>query len=101
MASLGFTPNDFAVFNIDGFNNRMEAIDARLRPKLIKLGDSFAPELAGKLHMEFFPHVAKHARRTTDAPPETWCAWGPSRRGYKRHAYLALCISAHGLQART
>src|SRR5208337_2432315 len=60
-----------------------------------------APELARSLHMEFFPHVAKHARRTVNPPPETWAAFGPSPKGYKRYGYLALCISAAGLHART
>jgi uncharacterized protein YktB (UPF0637 family) len=50
--------------------------------------------------MEFFPHVAKHVRRTVNPPLETWAAFGPSPRGYKRYGYLALCISGIGLHAR-
>ena len=69
-------------------------------PRLVKLGGELAPELARKLHLEFFPHVAKHARRTVNPPPETWAAFGPSPRGYKRYGYLALCISGAGLHAR-
>jgi len=71
-----------------------------VRPKLLRLGDEMAPELARKLHLEFFPHVARHARRTVNPPPETWCAFGPSAKGYKRYPYLALCISRFGLHAR-
>jgi uncharacterized protein YktB (UPF0637 family) len=78
----------------------MQQIYAHVRPKLLRLGDSLAPELARKLHIEFFPHVAKHARRTVNPPPETWAAFGPSPRGYKRYGYLALCISSAGLHAR-
>jgi uncharacterized protein YktB (UPF0637 family) len=78
----------------------MQQIYALVRPKLIKLGAELAPELACKLHMEFFPHVAKHARRTVNPPPETWAAFGPSPRGYKRYGYLALCVSGGGLHAR-
>ncbi|MGH7918306.1 MAG: DUF1054 family protein, partial [Candidatus Binataceae bacterium] len=59
-----------------------------------------APVLARKLHLEFFAHVAKHARRTVNPPPETWAAFGPSPQGYKRYGYLALCISGAGLHAR-
>jgi uncharacterized protein YktB (UPF0637 family) len=44
--------------------------------------------------------VARHARRTVNPPPETWAAFGPSPRGYKRYTYLALCISGVGLHAR-
>ena len=100
MAGLGFTPTDFAVFKIQGFSARMQEIYARVRPKLMRLGDELAPELARKLHLEFFPHVARHARRTLNPPPETWAAFGPSPKGYKRYGYLALCISGAGLHAR-
>src|SRR6202011_5872269 len=100
MAGLGFRPTDFAVFNIQGFSARMQEIYTRVRPKLKRLGGELAPELARRLHMEFFPHVAKHARRTVNPPPETWAAFGPSPRGYKRYGYLALCISGAGLHAR-
>jgi uncharacterized protein YktB (UPF0637 family) len=100
VATLGFKPYDFEVFSVEGFNERMSQIYEHVRPKLIKLGDELAPELARKLKMEFFPHVAKHARRTVNPPPETWAAFGPSPRGYKRYGYLALCISGAGLHAR-
>ncbi len=100
MAGLGFTPTDFAVFKVEGFNERMQQIYAHVRPKLLRLGDELAPELARKLHLEFFPHVARHARRTVNPPPETWAAFGPSPKGYKRYGYLALCISGAGLHAR-
>src|SRR5512146_2256160 len=100
MAGLGFTPNDFAVFKVEGFSARMQEIYARVRPRLVRLGDQLAPELGRKLHLEFHPHVARHARRTVNPPPETWAAFGPSPRGYKRYGYLALCISGAGLHAR-
>jgi uncharacterized protein YktB (UPF0637 family) len=100
VATLGFTPASFKVFEIEGFNQRMEQIYAQVRPRLVRLGDELAPELARKLHLEFFPHVARHARRTVNPPPETWTAFGPSPRGYKRYGYLALCISGAGVHAR-
>ncbi len=97
---MGFTQNDFGVFKIEGFSARMGAIYERIRPKLTRLGNELAPELSRKFHMEFFPHVARHARRTVNPPPETWAAFGPSPKGYKRYGYLALCISGAGLHAR-
>ena len=39
-------------------------------------------------------------RRTASPPDETWAAFGPSRAGYKRHGYLALCVSGVGIHAR-
>jgi uncharacterized protein YktB (UPF0637 family) len=101
VATLGFTAIDFEVFKVEGFSERMQQIYEHVRPKLIRLGDELAPELARRLHMEFFPHVAKHARRTINPPQETWAAFGPSPKGYKRYGYLALCISGAGLHART
>jgi uncharacterized protein YktB (UPF0637 family) len=100
MATLGFSVADFQVFKVEGFNERMAQLYATVRPKLLKLGDEMAPQLAGKLHGEFFPHVAKHARRTVNPPPETWCAFGPNARGYKRYPYFGLCISSAGIHAR-
>ena len=61
--------------------------------------DQFAPQMR-KLGLEFFPHIANHTGRTVQPPRETWIAFGPSPRGYKRHGYLALCISRAGLHAR-
>ena len=99
-STLGFKPRDFEVFSVEGFSARLGLIYEHVLPKLVKLGNELAPELSRKLHMEFFPHVAKHARRTVSAPPETWAAFGPSPKGYKRYGYLALCISEAGLHAR-
>lgn len=100
VATLGFTPTDFEVFRIEGFGARMEKIYEHVRPKLTRLGNELAPELSHKLKLKLFPHVAKHMRRTTNPPAETWVAFGPSPRGYKRYGYLALCISGAGLHAR-
>jgi uncharacterized protein YktB (UPF0637 family) len=100
VATLGFRPYDFAVFKIEGFSERMGEIYRQVRPRLLRLGTELAPELARRLGMEFFPHVARHARRTVNPPPETWAAFGPSPKGYKRYGYLALSISGAGLQAR-
>jgi len=99
-ATLGFTAADFRVFHVQGFSARMQQIYERIRPKLVRLGAELAPDLARKLHGEFFPHVAKHMRRSVNPPEETWAAWGPSPDGYTGHGYLALCISAAGIHAR-
>ena len=100
MATLGFTRDDFRVFTIEDFSARMNEIYARIRPRLLRLGAQLAPELGGRLHLELFPHVARHTRSTVNPPPETWAAFGASPRGYKRCGYLALCVSGAGLHAR-
>jgi uncharacterized protein YktB (UPF0637 family) len=100
VATLGFWRGDFEVFAIEGFNARMEKIYGRIRPRMLRLGREMAPELSRKLHMDFYPHVAKHMRRTVNPPDETWAAFGPSPKGYKRYPHLALFISAAGIHAR-
>src|SRR5699024_912271 len=32
---------------------------------------------------EFYPHVAKHARRTVNPSTDSWVAFAPAKRGYK------------------
>ena len=100
MPRIGFTPVDFEVFKVAGFSERMQQIYTLVRPKLLRLGDELAPALERKLDLKLFPHVARHQRRTVNPPQETWAAFGPSPRGYKRYGYLALCISGAGLHAR-
>jgi len=101
VARLGFSRGDFEVFSIAGFSARMQKIYELVTPRLIRLGDELGPELSLRLHVKLFPHVAKHQGRAVSPPGETWIAWGPSPAGYKRHPYLALCISGAGLHART
>jgi len=100
LANLGFKRRDFDIFAVEGFSDRMRLLYEHVRPRLVKLGEELTPEISRKLHLEFFPHVAKHARRTVNPPAETWAAFGPSPKGYKRYGYLALCISGAGLHAR-
>ena len=37
-----FTREDFKVFDIAGFEERMQAIQARIRPKLTRIGEELA-----------------------------------------------------------
>ena len=100
MKRLGFSAKHFAIFDIDGFQPRMEALKEHVRPRLEQLGHELGAALHAATGDDFHPHVAKHQRRTVHPPPETWVALGPSPRGYKRYGYLALVISSHGLHTR-
>ncbi|MDF2683804.1 MAG: hypothetical protein K0R47_4994 [Brevibacillus sp.] len=86
----GFQQEDFDVFNIDGLDQRMEAIKSVIRPKLEALGQHFAPTLSVATGSEMFFHVAKHARRTVNPPVDTWVAWAPDKRGYKKHPHFQI-----------
>lgn len=96
----GFEPDDFDVFAIPDFAGRMAGIRDRVRPKLQALGEDLAPWLQANTGLTFFPRVALHARRTVNPPDDTWVAFGPSPRGYKRFGHFALGLSLNGVYMR-
>lgn len=83
MDTVRFTEEDFNIFKIEGFQERMDALITTIRPKLQTLGDYFAPRLSMMTGEEIFAHVAKHARRTVNPPKDTWVAFSSNKRGYK------------------
>ena len=83
MSKVRFTEEDFNVFTIEGFQDRMDALIETIRPKLHVLGDYFAQQLSIMTGEEIFPHVAMHARRTVNPPNDTWVAFSTNKRGYK------------------
>jgi uncharacterized protein YktB (UPF0637 family) len=83
METIGFTKEDFEVFLIDGFEERMEAVKTKVKPKLELLGGHFAPSLTALTGNEMHYHVAKHARRSVNPPKDTWVAFSENSRGYK------------------
>ncbi|HZS33020.1 MAG TPA: DUF1054 family protein [Methylomirabilota bacterium] len=95
MAIEPFTPQDFRVFELPGFAERMAAIRARIRPKLDALGAALAPDVARLTGIEIHAHVARHARRTVNPPDDTWVAFGPDRRGYKKAPHFKIAVSRH------
>ncbi|MYL32985.1 DUF1054 family protein [Pontibacillus yanchengensis] len=80
----GFTQKDFDVFTISGLEERMEALKSNVSPKLEFAAQELAPYLTSITGDEMFVHVAKHARRTTNPPNDTWAALANSKKGYKK-----------------
>ncbi|MGB6408735.1 MAG: DUF1054 domain-containing protein [Planococcus donghaensis] len=78
-----WTEQDFDVFNTPGLEARMSALTDLIRPKFAELGTDFSSFFSGKTGDEFFPHVAKHMRRTVNPPNDSWVAFAPYKRGYK------------------
>jgi uncharacterized protein YktB (UPF0637 family) len=62
-----FAPNDFKVFGIRGFHQRMNAIRRTIRPKLESIGQALAPRLSVVVDRPLFVHVAKHARKNRES----------------------------------
>jgi uncharacterized protein YktB (UPF0637 family) len=98
MAIQPFVAEDFRVFELPGFAARMAAIRSRIRPKLEALGVALAPDVARATGTEIHPHVARHARRTVNPPEDTWVAFGPDRRGYKKAPHFKVAVSRHCLR---
>ena len=83
MTQSFWTSKDFDVFSIDGLEHRMEALQTRIQPKFAAIGDHLSNYLSSFGTGEFFPHIAKHARRTVNPPKDSWVAFAPAKRGYK------------------
>jgi uncharacterized protein YktB (UPF0637 family) len=93
MPAAAFNAADFKVFDVKGFQPRMGEIRSRLRPKLEAMGHSLLPAVSRATGAPAFAHVAKHARRTVNPPDDTWVAFGPDMRGYKKHSHFKVAVS--------
>ena len=98
MPSTAFGAADFKVFEVTGFAQRMSEIRARIRPKLETLGQRLVPEVGRAIGAEAFAHVAKHARRTVNPPEDTWVAFAPDKRGYKKHCHFKVAVSRNAVR---
>lgn len=83
MINVQWTNEDFNVFQINGLEERMDALTIIIRPKFQQLGDLYSTYFSTQTGDEFFAHVAKHARRTVNPPKDSWVAFAPYKRGYK------------------
>ncbi|HET7580974.1 MAG TPA: DUF1054 domain-containing protein [Bacillales bacterium] len=90
MRFKGFQPKDFDVFKVDGLDERMEALQSMVSPKLEALGEALSPALSAQTGSEIFPHVARHARRSVNPPDSTWVAFAENKRGYKKHPHFQI-----------
>ncbi|HDH6293374.1 TPA: YktB family protein [Staphylococcus aureus LTCF-2-18] len=83
MTKYTFKPKDFKAFNVEGLDARTEALNEYIRPQLHELGEYFSDFFTSQTGETFYPHVAKHARRSVNPPKDTWVAFATSKRGYK------------------
>lgn len=84
----GFTSTDFATFTVDGLEARMKVIQERIQPKFKLLGNALCSEVSLLTGSEMHLHIARHLRRKTNAPVDTWLAICHSKRGYKMHPHF-------------
>ncbi|HBI8793657.1 TPA: YktB family protein [Staphylococcus aureus] len=83
MTKYTFKPKDFKAFNVEGLDARMEALNEYIQPQLHELGEYFSDFFTSQTGETFYPHVAKHARRSVNPPKDTWVAFATNKRGYK------------------
>jgi uncharacterized protein YktB (UPF0637 family) len=88
MSFQGFTPLDFQTFTINGLEPRMEGIRERIQPKFKSIGDALLDDVSILAGNEMHLHIAKHLRRKTNAPKDSWMAFSSNKRGYKQHPHF-------------
>lgn len=91
-----FTDADFEVFKDDTLAGRMTKIKTIIDPKFLSLATRLEPIFKLQQVM-LYPHVAKHMRRTVNPPVDTWIAFGPQKRGYKKDPHLEIGLWPHAL----
>ncbi len=96
MSDLVFHQEVFDVFEIEGLDQRMPAIQKRVQPVFRKYGHHLAEFIKEELDLDQAPpvHVAKHLQRKKHAPENTWVAIGGDKRGYKRYPHFEIGINS-------
>jgi hypothetical protein len=96
MPSTAFGPADFRVFELTGFPERMSEIRARIRPQLETLGHRLLPEVGRAIGPRSSPRGPAPAHG--ESPEDTWVAFAPDRRGYKKHCHFKVAISRNAMR---
>jgi uncharacterized protein YktB (UPF0637 family) len=100
MAGLGIGPPDFALFEIEDPDDRAEALESALQPKLGALAAQCLSGLVRVAGKPLFAHPGKVARRKGTAPEELLVAFSDSDKGYRGAPFLAVAITRFHLHAR-
>lgn len=91
-----FDAQDFDIFDEPTLSGRMTAIRDVIDPKFEQAAAVLLPILATD-GQHWTAHIAKHLRRTTNAPDNTWVAFAPNKRGYKMMPHFELGLWADHL----
>lgn len=92
MSQSGFTEQDFELMRLPGLESRMHAIREQIQPIFRRLADHLAAFLNEHAEAPFYPHIARHARRTVNPPDSTWLALAQDKRGYKKYPHFQFGI---------
>lgn len=85
-----FELTDFHAFDDTTLAGRLAIIRRDLDPKFVEAGKRLAVLAAAAGLPSQTVHLAKHARRTKNPPPDTWLALAANPRGYKMMPHVEL-----------
>jgi hypothetical protein len=100
MAGLGIGPEDFALFGISDLEDRADALERVLAPKLARIGDALVASLSRVAGTTLAAQQVKVPRRRAPAPGEVLVPFSPADRVWPRAPHLALAVSQAHLHAR-
>jgi hypothetical protein len=100
MAGLGLGPADFALFEIDDPDERADALERTLLPKLVAIGEGCRAGLGRVVARELHLHAGRIARRRGVAPEELRVAFSDAPRGFRGLPHLAVVVTRDHLHAR-
>lgn len=100
MAGLGLGPADFALFEIADPEDRADALERTLQPKLVDIGRQCVSGLARVAGKELHCHAPRIARRRGVAPEELLVAFAESPKTWRGVPYLAVVVTRGHLHAR-
>src|SRR5262245_26628660 len=100
MAGLGFDLDDFALFEIDDPEEREEAIEQTLQPRLEALGNEIIDGLSRMSGRDLYAHSGKPPRKKGVAPEETFVAFCDNPKGYRAVPHMALVLTRAHVHAR-
>ncbi|AKP66393.1 DUF1054 family protein [Companilactobacillus ginsenosidimutans] len=85
-----FTKKDFEVFQDNTLKGRLSLIKEKIDPSFEEIGEKLMEALEDEYQAKFYMKIAKHQRRTTNPPPDTWLAISQDKRGYKKNPHVEL-----------
>jgi len=100
MAGLGLGPADFALFEIDDPDERADALERTLLPKLVAIGEGCQAGLGRVVARALHLHAGRITRRRGIAPEELRVAFSDAVRGYRGLPHLAVVVTRGHLHAR-
>jgi len=100
MAGLGVGPSEFALFRIVDPDQRADALESRLSPALVRIGDELVGGLSRIACAPLNAQPGKLTRRKGVAPEELLVAFYVGEKGYRAVPHLALAVTRSQLHAR-